>query len=396
MDLSLDGIKVLDLSRVLAGPNCAAFLADMGAEVIKIESTDGGDESRTWVPRKEGESAAFLVLNRNKRGVCLDLKTEDGREVLRRMVRDADVLVENFRAGMMKKLGLGYEDLSRINPRLVYCSISAYGDTGPLKDDAGYEAIMQAYSGVMSITGEPDGDPVRCGVSFIDLTTGIVAAYAVVNALLYRERTDEGQRIEASLLETAISLLNYHAQAYLLDGTVPKRMGSGHPSMVPYKNFECRDGNFIFIAASNDRLWGRLCAVLGLDHLTEDPRFDDNLKRGENREDLEQIVAAKVAEYERAHLLEMLKDAEVPAAPVNTVDRLMQEPQVEHRQMIRTVKHSTLGEIQLLGQPMKFSAMDPHPCTAAPTYGEHTDEILREYGYSDDEVTALRDKKAVR
>jgi crotonobetainyl-CoA:carnitine CoA-transferase CaiB-like acyl-CoA transferase len=394
--LPLDGLKVLDLSRVLAGPNCSVFLADMGADVVKIESTDGGDESRTWVPRKGEESAAFLALNRNKRGMTLNLKTEEGAEILRKMARDADVLVENFHAGMMDRLGLGYEELSALNSRLVYCSISAFGETGPLKDEVGYEAILQAYSGVMSVTGEPDGDPVRCGLSFIDLTTGVVSAYAVMGALLQRERTGEGQKVETSLLETAVSLLNYHAQAYLLDGTIPGRLGSGHPSMVPYRNFECRDGRFIFIAASNDRLWKRLCETLELGHLLEDPRFEDVIKRVENRGELEKIVAAKVAEYDLDHIHEVLRSGGVPAAPVNTVDRLMNEPQVRHRQMIQTVTHSTLGEIRILGQPMKFSAMEPREATASPTYGEHTDEILRELGYREEEVAALRDKKVVR
>jgi crotonobetainyl-CoA:carnitine CoA-transferase CaiB-like acyl-CoA transferase len=394
--LPLDGVKVLDLSRVLAGPNCAAFLADIGADVTKIESTDGGDESRTWVPRKGVESAAFLALNRNKRGMALNLKTEEGAEILCKMARDADVLVENFRTGMMDRLDLGYEKLSALNPRLVYCSISAFGETGTLKDEVGYEAILQAYGGVMSVTGEPDGDPVRCGLSFIDLTTGIVSAYAVMGALLQRERTGEGQKVETSLLETAVSLLNYHAQAYLLDGTVPGRLGSGHPSMVPYRNFECRDGRFIFIAASNDRLWERLCETLELDHLLEDPRFEDVIKRVENRGELEEIIAAKVAELDLDHIHEVLRSGGVPAAPVNTVDRLMNEPQVRHRQMVRTVTHSTLGVIRILGQPMKFSAMEPREATASPTYGEHTDEILRELGYGEEEVAALRDKKVVR
>jgi len=394
--LPLDGVKVLDLSRVLAGPNCAVFLSDMGADVTKVESIDGGDETRSWVPRKGGESAAFLALNRNKRSITLNLKAQEGAEILRGMARETDVLVENFRAGTMERMRLGYEELSTLNPRLIYCSISAFGESGPLMDEPGYEAIMQAYSGVMSVTGEPDGDPVRCGLSFIDLTTGVISAYAVLGALLHRERTGEGQKVETSLLETAVSLLSYHAQAYLLDGTVPERLGSGHPSMVPYRNFRCRDGRFIFIAASNDRLWERLCEALKLNHLLEDPRFESGIKRVENRGELERIVAAEVAEYDLDHIHEVLRKGGVPAAPVNTVDRLINEPQVEHRQMIQTVTHSTLGDIRLLGQPMKFSAMEPRETTASPVYGEHTDEILRELGYVDEDVSALRDNGVVR
>jgi crotonobetainyl-CoA:carnitine CoA-transferase CaiB-like acyl-CoA transferase len=395
MPLPLEGVKVLDLSRVLAGPFCAAWLGDMGAEVMKIEDTAGGDEARTWPPRKEGESAAFLVCNRNKRGMTLDLKAPEGQEVLKRLARNADVLVENFRTGTMEEFGLGYEVLSALNPRLIYCTISAFGRTGPLAQGAGYEALVQAYSGVMSVTGEPDGDPVRCGLSFLDLTTGIIAAFAVVNALLSREKTGTGQRIECSLLQTALSLLNYHAEAYLLDGTVPTRLGSAHPSVCPYRNFRCRDGQYIFIAAANDRLWGRLCRGLDLEHLVEDQRFKTNMDRVAHRAELEAIIADAIAQCDLDPLLERLADAGVPAAPVNTIDRLMREPQVEHLQMVSPATHSRLGKISVIGTPMKFSAMDPGVRTAAPAYGEHTDAILQEHGYSRDEVAALRAKRVV-
>ena len=396
MTLPLDGTRVLDLSRVLAGPNCAALLSDMGADVVKVESTDGGDETRGWVPRRDGESAAFLALNRNKQSIALNLKSDEGAEILRAMAGEADVLVENFRAGTMDRLGVGYEALSAINPRLVYCSVSAFGETGPMKDEAGYEAIMQAFSGVMSITGEPDGPPVRCGLSFIDLATGVISAYAILGALIQRGQTGEGQKVETSLLETAVSLLSYHAEAYLLDGTVPERLGSGHPSMVPYRNFRCRDGRYIFIAASNDRLWERLCGTLGLEALLDDPRFGDAIGRVENREEIESFVATKVAGYDLERLHEVLREGGVPAAPVNTVDRLMNEPQVEHRGMVQTVSHSALGDIRVLGQPMKFSAMGTREVAAPPVYGEHTDEILRRLGYAVDDVAALRERGVVR
>lgn len=395
MALPLEGVTVLDLSRVLAGPFCTAWLGDMGAEVIKIEDTAGGDEARTWPPQKEGESAAFLVCNRNKHGMTLDLKAPEGQEILKRLVRNADVLVENFRTGTMEEFGLGYAVLSALNPRLIYCTISAFGRTGPLAQGAGYEALVQAYTGVMSVTGEPDGDPVRCGLSFLDLTTGIIAAFAVVNALLSREKTGTGQRIECSLLQTALSLLNYHAEAYLLDGTVPTRLGSAHPSVCPYRNFRCRDGQYVFIAAANDRLWGRLCKELRLEHLPEDQRFKTNMDRVAHRAELEAIIADAIAQSDLDPLLERLAAAGVPAAPVNTIDRLMREPQVEHLQMVSPATHSRLGKISVIGSPMKFSAMDPGVRTAAPAYGEHTDAILQEHGYSRDEVAALRAKRVV-
>src|SRR5256712_9445331 len=276
--LALDGIRVLDLSRVIAGPWCGALLADLGADVIKVEDTGSGDESRTWPPHKDGEAAAYLLFNRNKRGMALDLKAPEGVEVVKALVRDADVLIENFRTGTMESFGLGYDTLSAINPRLIYCSVSAFGRTGPGKDGAGYEALMQAFSGIMSITGEPDGPPVRAGVSFLDLTTGIFSAFGIVNALFYRATTGLGQRVDGSLLETAVTLLNYHAEGYLLTGAVPKALGSSHPSLSPYRNFRCRDGQWVFIAGANDRFWQRLVVALDIASL-RDGKFATDLRR---------------------------------------------------------------------------------------------------------------------
>src|SRR2546430_9098474 len=271
--LALDGIRVIDLSRVIAGPWCGALLSDLGADVVKVEDTGAGDESRTWTPHKDGEAAAYLLFNRNKRGMTLDLKAPEAVDVVKTLVRSSDVLVENFRTGTMESFGFGYEALAAINPRLVYCAISAFGRTGPRAEGAGYEALMQAFSGIMSITGEPDGPPVRCGVSFLDLTTGILCAFGIVNALLHRERTGLGQRVDGSLLETAVTLLNYHAEGYLLSGAVPRAFGSSHPSLSPYRNFRCRDGQWVFIAGANDRFWHRLAGALGLAWMATDPRF---------------------------------------------------------------------------------------------------------------------------
>lgn len=395
MSLSLEGIRVLDLSRALAGPFCAAWLGDMGATVIKIEDTVGGDESRTWPPLKDGESPGYLVCNRNKRGMTLNLKTVEGRDILKRMVRGTDVLVENFRTGSMEKFGLGYDVLKMLNPRLIYCGISAFGRTGPLAHRAGYEALVQAYSGVMGLTGEPDGEPVRCGLSFLDLTTGIIAAFAVVNAILAREKTGQGQKVTCSLLETAVSLLNYEAQAYLLDGSIGRRMGSGHLSLVPYRSFRCRDGQYVFIAAANDRLWIRLCTALKLDHVAEDLRFKTNVDRVAHRFEVDTIIADTVARYDLDPLLEILDRAGVPAGPINTIDRLMQDPQVEHLQMMQSVIHPRLGTIKVIGTPIKFSTMSPGVHTAAPTYGQHTEAILREHGLSDPEIATLRSKGVI-
>jgi crotonobetainyl-CoA:carnitine CoA-transferase CaiB-like acyl-CoA transferase len=393
--LSLDGVRVLDLSRVLAGPFCGMLLSDLGADVVKIEDTGSGDESRTWPPHKDGESAAFLVINRNKRDMTLDLKAPEGVEVLKRMVATADVLIENFRTGTMESFGLGYDTLAAINPRLVYCSVSAFGRTGPRKDAAGYEALMQAFSGIMSITGEPDGAPLRCGVSFLDLTTGIFCAFGIVNALLHRIRTGLGQRVDGSLLETAVTLLNYHAEGYLLTGTQPKPLGSSHPSLSPYRTFKCRDGQWIFIAGANDRFWQRLAPALGLAEMATDPRFAVNIERVKHRRELEATLEAAIAKHDREPLLKVLEDAGVPATPVNTVKQVMEDAQTAARSMIERVVHPRLGEIPVVGTPIKFSRMRAGVRRAAPQQGEHTDEILAEYDYSTADIAALRTKKVV-
>jgi crotonobetainyl-CoA:carnitine CoA-transferase CaiB-like acyl-CoA transferase len=393
--LSLDGVRVLDLSRVLAGPFCGMLLADMGADVIKVEDTGAGDESRTWPPHKDGESAAYLVINRNKRDLTLDLKSPEGAAVLKQLVLGADVLIENFRTGTMEGFGVGYDVLSALNPGLVYCSISAFGRTGPRKDGAGYEALMQAFSGIMSITGEPDGPPLRAGVSFLDLTTGIFSAYGIANALLHRAKTGLGQRVEASLLETAVTLLNYHAEGFLLTGAVPKPLGASHPSLSPYRTFRCRDGQWVFIAGANDRFWQRLSAALALTTLRDDERFAKNLGRVRHRVELEAALADAIATYDRDALVKLLEDAGVPVTPVNTVDQVMNDPQTAARHMVERVQHPKLGEIPVIGTPVKYSRMRPGARTPAPLQSEHTDEVLAECGYSADEIAALRAKRVI-
>ena len=393
--LALDGIRVLDLSRVIAGPWCGAILGDFGADVIKVEDTDAGDESRTWPPRKDGETAAYLLFNRNKRGVTLDLKSPEGVEVIKALVRKSDVLVENFRTGTMESFGLGYDVLAEINPRLIYCSVSAFGRTGPRKDSPGYEALMQAFSGIMSITGEPGGPPVRSAVSFLDLTTGILCALGVTAAVHQRERTGLGQRVDGSLLDTAVGLLAYHAEGYLLAGLVPKALGSGHPSLSPYRNFKCRDGQWIFIAAANDRFWGKLTRALGLEAMAADPRFMKNGDRVAHRAELEAMLEKIIGDYDREPLLKRLEEADVPATPVNTVDQVMNDPQTIARGMIERVVHPKLGEIPVVGTPLKFSRMNPGVRRAAPLRGEHTDAVLAECGLSPDRIRELRDKKVI-
>jgi crotonobetainyl-CoA:carnitine CoA-transferase CaiB-like acyl-CoA transferase len=393
--LALDGIRVVDLSRVIAGPWCGALLGDLGADVIKVEDTGSGDESRTWPPYRDGEGAAYLLLNRNKRGMTLDLKAPEGAQIVKALVENADVVVENFRTGTMESFGLGYDALAEINPRLIYCSVSAFGRSGPRKDNPGYEALLQAFSGIMSITGEPNGPPVRSAVSFLDLTTGILCTLGICAAIMQRERTGLGQRVDGSLLETAVSLLAYHAEGYLLAGVVPKPLGSAHPSLSPYRTFKCKDGQWVFVAAANDRFWQKLTRALGKEWLSTDPRFAKNQQRVANRTELEAMLEEAIGGYERDALCKLLDEADVPATPVNSVDQVMNDPQTIERGIIQRATHSRLGEIPVIGTPLKFSRMTPGVRKAAPLRGEHTDRILADCGFSDAQISELREKKII-
>ncbi len=394
-NLILEGIRVIDLSRVLAGPFCGAILGDMGADVIKVEDTKAGDEVRTWPPHQEGESSCFLVNNRNKRGMAIDMKKPEGVEIIRRLAREADVLIENFRTGTMEEFGLSYEKLSEMNPKLIYCSISAFGRSGPRAQEAGYEALMQAFTGVMSITGEPDGSPVRCGVAFLDLTTGILCALGAVCALYQRAHTGLGQRVDGSLLRTAIGLLNFLAQGYLLAGVVPKALGSGAPGTSPYRNFRCADDQWVFIAGANDNLWKRLAGAIGLASLKEDPRFATNIERVKNRVELERIVQEAIGRFNRKPLLKLLEEAGVPATPVNRVDQALEDAQVRAQNMIWQMDQPRQGKIPIVGFPLAFSRIEPCIRRNPPRQGEHTDEILKEYGYSSSEIAQFREKKVI-
>ncbi len=394
MPYSLEGVTVVDLSRVLAGPFCAMMLADMGAEVLKIEEPETGDESRTWPPIVAEEGSGYLSMNRNKRNMTLNLKTPEAQEILKKLVARADVLIENFRTGTMESFGLGYDVLQTINPRLVYCAVSVFGRSGPYKDKVGYEALMQAYSGVMSITGEPDGPPVRCGVSFLDLSTGLMAAYGVMNALFHRERTGRGQMVEVSLFETALTLLSYHAVGYLIAGRVPQREGSAHPSVVPYQIFQTKDGE-MFIVGANQRLWTRLCQVLHREDLLQDQRFGSQADRAKHRPILIPMLEAETRKYPTATLVEMLDRAGVPCAPVNTVDKVLLDPQVAARAMVVDVPHPRIPDLKLLGLPIKLSETPGDIRMPPPLMGEHTEALLKDLGYTEADIRTLRERKVV-
>ena len=394
MTYSLQGVMVLDLSRVLAGPFCGMLLGDMGADVLKIEEPEGGDESRTWPPIVAGEASGYLSMNRNKRNMTLNLKTPEAQDILKRLVARADVLIENFRAGTMKSFGLGSDVLQAINPRLIYCAVSVFGRSGPYKDKAGYEALMQAFSGVMSITGEPDGPPLRCGVSFLDLGTGMMAAYGVMTALFHRERTGIGQKVEVSLFETALSLMSYHAVGYLLEGNVPQRQGSGHPMIVPYQVFQTQDGE-MFIVGSNQRLWTRLCQVLRREDLLQDPRFASNTERVKHRDLLVPVLQGETQKYPTRVLSEMLDQAGVPCAPGNTLDNVLSDPQTLARDMIVDTPHPLIPHLKLLGLPIKLSASPGDVRLPPPLKGQHTEEVLNDLGYNKADIRTFRQRQAI-
>jgi len=394
MTYALENVVVLDLSRVLAGPYCGMLLGDMGANVLKIEEPEGGDESRTWPPFTAGEAAGYLSMNRNKRNLTLNLKTPKGQDILKQLVARADVLIENFRTGTMESFGLGYDVLQVLNPRLVYCAVSVFGRSGPYKDKAGYEALMQAFSGVMSITGDPAGPPLRCGVSFLDLSTGIMAAYGVMNALFQRARTGLGQKVEVSLFETALSLMSYHAVGYLLNGQVPQRQGSGHPMIVPYQVFATQDGE-MFIVGSNQRLWTRLCEVLSRVDLLQDQRFGSNTERVKHRDTLIPLLQNETRKYPTNVLHEMLDEAGVPCAPVNTLDRVLSDPQTLARGMVVDAPHPLIPNLKLLGLPIKLSDTPGEVRTPPPLKGQHTEAVLRDLGYAEADIETLRARQVI-
>ena len=384
----LDGIMVLDLTRVLSGPYCTMLLADMGARVVKIEQPGKGDDTRAWGPPfLEGESAYFLSINRNKESVTLDFKHPEGRSILDRLVARADVLVENFRPGTLGKLGLDYRTLAARHPRLVYCSVSGFGQTGPRTKEPGYDAVMQGEGGLMSITGSADGPPYRLGVAIADIVSGMFAAYGVAMALLARERTGKGQEVDVAMLDAVTALLTYQAGNFFASGKVPTRLGNRHPSIVPYETFAASDGDFV-LAVGNDDQWRRFCAVA---ELPEDPRFATNRQRVTAYDELRPFVADRLRTRPRQHWIERLNTAGVPCGSVRNLQELFDDPQLEAREMIARVEHATIGQLRTLGVNVKLSDTPGAVRSAPPTLGQHTDAVLRnDLGLSAADVAALR------
>ncbi|MBI2998396.1 MAG: CoA transferase [Deltaproteobacteria bacterium] len=368
----LRGVRLLDLTQFLAGPFCTQILADLGAEIIKIEP-QAGDPSRALPPYfYKGEGAYFLAINRSKRSVVLDLATEGGRNVFYDLVRRADVVVEAYRPGVVQKLGVDYETLKAINPRIVYCSISGFGQDGPYATRPAYDMIVQALSGAMSLTGEIGGRPVRSGTPIGDLNAGQFAVTAILAALWERERSGTGQFIDVAMLDVQVAMLCYLAQYYLISGDVPGLQGRGHMSIPTYNAFRARDGRDVLICANTERMWQQLCQALEMAELANDPRFETNERRHANRAELEPILERAFALHDSGDLLARFHEHGIPSAPVNSVAEALADPQVVHRQMVREVPHTLGGAIRMLGNPIKFSRSREGDFTSPSTLGQHT------------------------
>lgn len=396
MSGALAGIKVVDLSRVLAGPWAGQLLADLGAEVIKVERPGAGDDTRQWAPPAlaDGSAAYFLSTNRGKRSLTIDITRPEGQEIVRRLVADADVLLENYKVGGLAKYGLDYASLSALNPRLVYCSITGFGQDGPYAERPGYDYIVQGMSGLMSITGPADGEPHKVGVAVTDLFTGLYAANAVQAALIARTRSGVGQYIDMALLDCALAMLANVGMNYLVGGEIPPRLGNAHPNIVPYQVFACADGHFI-LACGNDRQFRAICETIGLPELARDTRFASNPLRVQHRELLVAQLATAFMAHARDEWLGMLEAAGVPCGPINTVDEAFADPQIRHRQMALQLQDSAGQPVPQVACPIRMAGTPLEYALAPPKLGEHSATILGELGYTPLQIAALREQSVV-
>ena len=386
----IHGVKVLELAQIMAGPTCGLMLADLGAEVIKIEKIPGGDDTRRFLPPDiNGEAAAFMMMNRNKRGMALDLKTKEGVEVFKRMVKQADVVVENFRKGTLEKLGVGYEELKKINPKIILCEISGYGRTGPYADKGGFDLIAQGMSGLMSITGESKGKPpMKVGAPVTDITAGILAATGVLAALVSRATTGVGQRVDTSLYEAGIVHTYWQSAIASATGVAPGPLGSAHPLTAPYQAFQTKD-KWITVGASNQNTWLKLIDALGAKELQENEKFNSNANRMKNLTELTELLKKELVKKTAEEWLKLFDEKGLPCGPINTVTEMFEDPQTIERKMIVDVKNTKAGSFKAIGMPIKFSETKVEDTKESPTFGQHTKQILLDHGFKSEEIDSL-------
>lgn len=386
----LAGIRVLDLTQIMAGPYCTMVLGDMGAEVIKIEKIQGGDDSRQMGPYVDGESTCFMQINRNKKSVALDLKSEDGLQLFRDLAGRADVIVENFRPGVTASLGVDFESVRAINPQIIYCSISGFGQTGPYSEKGGFDLVAQGMSGLMSMTGEPERRPVKTGVAVYDIGAGMTAVYSILAAYIHRQASGEGQHVDVAVAECGLPWFTWEAAAYFAEGTVPERTGWRHRISAPYQALRTADG-YLVLGCANQRTWERFCEhVVAQPQWLEDSRFRTNQDRRRNVDALEALIEEQLGERETAHWLERCDAAGVPAGPINDFAEALGDPHFQARDMVQSFEHPVAGTVRTMGFPAKLSGTPARIRLAAPTLGEHTDAVLTELGLDESRVAALR------
>lgn len=391
----LEGLKVLDLTRVLAGPYSTMILGDLGADVIKVEMPGKGDDSRYFGPYQNGESAYFMSLNRNKRSITLNLKHEEGKTLLKEFVKKVDVIVENFRPGTMEKLGLGYDVLKEINPKLIYAASSGFGHSGPYSKRPAYDGVVQAMGGIMSITGSEGGKPTRVGPSIGDIAAGLFTTIGTLAALTKRNETGIGQKVDVAMLDCQVAMLENAIARYTVTNEIPKPAGNKHASITPFEPFETSDGE-IMIAVGNDNIWVKFCKVTGLDGIRDDEKFSTNPKRNENYDELRPMIAEKIKKKTIDEWQEIFINSGVPSGPINTVDKILVDEQVLARDMIKEVEHPVAGKLKIPGIPIKMSETPGEILRVAPLLGQHSEEILKEFfDYTDDEIKKLYDEKVL-
>ena len=393
MKQALQGMRVVDLTQVLAGPYCTMVLGDMGADVIKVEKAAGGDDTRKMGPYINEESYMYMMVNRNKRGMCLDLKKAEGLSVFKELIRKADVMIENYRPGVAKKLGIDFESLKAMNPSLIYCSISGYGQTGPYSQKGGYDIMAQGLGGFMDMTGEKHGKPVKVGIAINDIAAAQTAIQSILAAYIHRLKSGEGQYIDVSLVDAGLAWTVWEAAAYFGKGEVASRNGTAHRVSAPYQGFETKDGS-ILVGAGNQKLWGKFCLqVVGKPEWLEDPRYETNSKRNDHVEELEREIEEVFAQQPSEHWLELLENSGIPSGPIYSYDQSLADPHINFRQMIQQFDHPVAGTVKTLGFPAKFSETPGQINKPAPTLGQHNVEVLQELGFSGEAIEELKEKK---